>query len=117
MNPAPDPPERVQRLHIGGVPIDPLTMSEAVDAIEGLVRAGRGGAVFTPNVDHVVECQGNPAFRRAYEAVDLSLADGMPVVWSSRLLGRPVPEKVSGSDLVEPLVRRAGARGWSVLLL
>jgi N-acetylglucosaminyldiphosphoundecaprenol N-acetyl-beta-D-mannosaminyltransferase len=106
-----------ERVTIGGVPIDPVTMSEAVDAIDDLVQARRGGSVFTPNVDHVVECQDNGAFREAYAAVDLSLADGMPVVWSTRLLGRPVPEKVSGSDLVEPLARRAGERGWRVFLL
>jgi N-acetylglucosaminyldiphosphoundecaprenol N-acetyl-beta-D-mannosaminyltransferase len=105
------------RVRLGGVPLDPVTMQEAIDAIEALVAAGRGGSVFTPNVDHVVECQDNPAFRAAYDAVDLSLADGMPVVWSTRLLGRPVPEKVSGSDLVAPLARRAGERRWRVFLL
>jgi N-acetylglucosaminyldiphosphoundecaprenol N-acetyl-beta-D-mannosaminyltransferase len=46
--------------------------------------------------------------------VSLSLADGMPVVWASRLLGARVPEKVSGSDLVLPLMKLAAARAWRV---
>jgi N-acetylglucosaminyldiphosphoundecaprenol N-acetyl-beta-D-mannosaminyltransferase len=105
------------RVRIGGVPIDCLTMAQAVDAIDELVQAGRGGAVFTPNVDHVVQCQDDPLLRAAYEAASLSLADGMPVVWASRLLGRPLPERVSGSDLVGPLMGRAALRRWRVLLL
>jgi N-acetylglucosaminyldiphosphoundecaprenol N-acetyl-beta-D-mannosaminyltransferase len=105
------------RIRLGGVPIDRVTMAGAIDAIEALVRAGRGGSVFTPNVDHVVECQDNPAFRVAYDTVSLSLADGMPVVWAARLLGKPLPEKVSGSDLLAPLMRRASDRGWRVFLL
>lgn len=110
-------PARHDRVWVGGVPVDRVTMREAVEAIEDLVRAGDGGAVFTPNVDHVVECQDNAALLAAYGRVSLSLADGMPVVWASRLLGRPVPEKVSGSDLVAPLVERAALRGWRVFLL
>jgi N-acetylglucosaminyldiphosphoundecaprenol N-acetyl-beta-D-mannosaminyltransferase len=107
----------VERILLGGVPFDLVTMSAAVDAIEELVRGGRGGTVFTPNVDHVVEYQDNAAFRAAYATVDLSLCDGMPVLWTSRLFGRGIPEKVSGSDLVEPVVRRAASRGWRVFLL
>jgi N-acetylglucosaminyldiphosphoundecaprenol N-acetyl-beta-D-mannosaminyltransferase len=105
------------RMRIGGVPIDRLTMAEAVDAIDDLVRSRRGGSVFTPNVDHIVQCQGDLHLRAAYEAVSLSLADGMPVVWASRFLQCALPEKVSGSDLVGPLVSRAASRHWRVLLL
>ena len=57
------------------------------------------------------------AFRAAYDAVSLSLADGKPILWAARLLGTPVPEKVSGSDLIEPLLSPGGAFGWRVFLL
>ncbi len=73
--------------------------------------------VVTPNVDHVVIAERREDFRAAYAAADLSLADGKPIVWASRLLGSPLPEKVSGSDLVLPLLDRAAARGWRVFLL
>ena len=105
------------RFLLGGVPVDRVTAAEALDRIEALVAAGRGGAVFTPNVDHVVLASRDPELARAYGAVDVSLADGMPVVWASRLLGTPLPEKVSGSDLVLPLAERAAQRGWRTYLL
>jgi N-acetylglucosaminyldiphosphoundecaprenol N-acetyl-beta-D-mannosaminyltransferase len=106
-----------ERVRVGGVPIDRVTMNEALYAIGRLVEARKGGAVFTPNVDHVVEYEENPRLREAYEAASLSLADGMPVVWASRVMGAPLPERVAGSDLLMPLARRAADRGWRVFLL
>jgi len=105
------------RLFIGHLAIDRVTLSTAIDEIDALVAAGRGGMVATPNVDHVVVAERREDFREAYATADLVLADGMPIVWASRLLGAPLPEKVSGSDLVFPLMERAAERGWRVFLL
>ncbi len=105
------------RFRLGEVSIDPLTFEQAIDAIERLVDLRRGGAVFTPNVDHIVRAGLDPHLREAYAHASLSLADGMPVIWASHLLGRPLPAKVSGSDLIDPLMARAAARGWRVYLL
>ena len=105
------------RVRIGRISIDALRLEEAIDAIDSLVARGRGGMVFTPNVDHIVMAEENPQFRSAYEAADLSLVDGVPVLWASRILGRALPEKVSGSDLVRPLAARAALRQWRVYFL
>lgn len=105
------------RVRLGHIQIDQVTMAGALQAIEQLVAAGRGGLVFTPNVDHVIIAERNPEFREAYAGASLSLADGMPILWAAHLLGQPLPEKVSGSDLVLPLCERAAARGWRVYLL
>jgi N-acetylglucosaminyldiphosphoundecaprenol N-acetyl-beta-D-mannosaminyltransferase len=105
------------RVRFGGIWIDSLTFAGALDEIQRLVEAGAGGAVYTPNIDHVVNADADPAFREAYGRASLSLVDGQPLVWASRLLGSALPEKVSGSDLVEPLMERAGRRGWRVFLV
>ncbi len=101
---------------LGHLPVDPVTMAGALEIVERLVN-GAGGAVFTPNVDHIVQAEDNPRFREAYARANLCLADGMPVVWASRLLRTPVPEKVSGSDFVPVLLERAAERGWRVYFL
>jgi N-acetylglucosaminyldiphosphoundecaprenol N-acetyl-beta-D-mannosaminyltransferase len=106
-----------QRIRMGGLPIDVVDFAGALGTIEKLVDARAGGMVFTPNVDHVVLVERNARFRDVYSRVSLSLVDGVPVLWAARLLGTPLPEKVSGSDLVIPLVERAAARGWRVFLL
>lgn len=105
------------RLRIGKLPVDVLSFAQALDAIEALVEKKAGGFVFTPNVDHVVVAETHDAFARAYQRAALSLADGMPIVWASRLLGTPLPERVTGADIIVPLLERAGQRGWRVYFL
>jgi N-acetylglucosaminyldiphosphoundecaprenol N-acetyl-beta-D-mannosaminyltransferase len=112
-----DAPREKRRVRIGEIEMDPLTLAAAIDAIEGLVRAGRGGTVFTPNVDHFVLAAEDERFRAAYRDTDLSLVDGTPVLWAARALGSPLPEKVSGSDLLLPVIERGARYGWRVFLL
>jgi UDP-N-acetyl-D-mannosaminuronic acid transferase (WecB/TagA/CpsF family) len=64
------------RLRLGHVPVDAVRFDEAINRIEALVAARRGGCVFTPNVDHVVVAERHREFRAAYAAADLALADG-----------------------------------------
>jgi N-acetylglucosaminyldiphosphoundecaprenol N-acetyl-beta-D-mannosaminyltransferase len=106
-----------KRIFMGKVPIDVLTFEGAIDAIQERIEKKLGGTVFTPNVDHVVMAQEDARFLRAYDDAAISLVDGMPVLWASRLLGSPLPEKISGSDLMLPLMKRASERGWRVFLL
>jgi len=97
--------------------VDVLTFADALREIENLVDRKQGGAVFTPNVDHVVKAASNEAFRQAYERASLSLADGMPLIWVSPLLGCRLPERVAGSDLLVPVLELAARRRWKVYLL
>ena len=106
-----------QRVRIGALKVDVLNLAGALDAIDALVAAKAGGTVFTPNVDHVVQVEHDPRFRAAYDQVSLSLVDGMPLLWAARLLKTPLPEKVSGSDLILPLMQRAAQRGHRVYFL
>jgi N-acetylglucosaminyldiphosphoundecaprenol N-acetyl-beta-D-mannosaminyltransferase len=106
-----------KRVRVGALELDSLERTQAIDAIVELVRAGRGGTVFTPNVDHIVQAEHDLAFRDAYSRASLSLVDGTPVLWAARLLGTPLPEKLSGSDLFEPLLERAARDRLRVVLL
>jgi N-acetylglucosaminyldiphosphoundecaprenol N-acetyl-beta-D-mannosaminyltransferase len=106
-----------RRIRIGHLSVDAVSFKGALDAVEALVLAKQGGTVFTPNVDHVVTAEDDAAFRDAYARADLCLADGMPLVWVSRLLGTPLPERIPGSDLVWPLVTRAAQTGWRTYLV
>ena len=107
----------VERVRIGPVWLDAVTFDEALDEIERLAVSGIGGAVFTPNVDHMVNLARLPAFRAAYSRASLALVDGQALLWASRLLGTGLPEKISGSDLVPKVLERAGQRGLRVYFL
>lgn len=102
---------------VGNAAVDRITMEQAIDAIDSLVLSRRGGAVFTPNVDHVVQLEDHRELQHAYASAELKLPDGMPILWAGRLLGQPFPEKVSGADLLWPLMERAARRKYRVYLL
>jgi N-acetylglucosaminyldiphosphoundecaprenol N-acetyl-beta-D-mannosaminyltransferase len=111
----PLPPAPVVRF--GRIHAHSLTFAEALDRVVALCRAGDGGYVVTPNVDHVCMAEQDAALVDAYARSSLSLVDGKPLVWLARAVGTPVPEKISGSDLARPLMARAAAEGLSVFLL
>ena len=93
------------RIELFGVQINVLRMDEAVrQVMDWVAKPGSFCRyVVTPNVDHTVMLQEHDGLRAAYDHADLVLADGYPVVWASRLVGKRLPERVAGSDLVPAL--------------
>jgi N-acetylglucosaminyldiphosphoundecaprenol N-acetyl-beta-D-mannosaminyltransferase len=114
ISPAPERDHGAVR--IGAVRFDRVTQREAIEAIDHLIAAGQGGYVVTPNVDHLVLASRDPELGEVYRRASLSLADGQPIMWMTRILRAPLPEKVSGSDLIDPLMAAAARRGWRVFL-
>jgi N-acetylglucosaminyldiphosphoundecaprenol N-acetyl-beta-D-mannosaminyltransferase len=93
-----------------GMRIDRVTMPEAVGQLLSWCHEPRRAAcryVVTPNVDHAVLFQEHADLRAAYADASLVLADGAPIVLASRMLGRRLPERVAGSDLVPRLFEAA----------
>ncbi len=97
--------------------VDRVTMDQALERISSMVRAGGPFQVLTPNVDHVMRALKDPGFCEIYRAGDLVVADGAPLVWASRFLGDPLPERVAGSDLTPRLCALAAERGFSVFFM
>ena len=106
-----------RRMNLLWMPVDNVSFVEAAARIIKMCRSPEPVYVVTPNVDHIMRARRDPSFRRIYRDAELSLADGMPVVWASHLLGRPLKAKVSGSDLFVDLCRRAAKEGVRVFLL
>ncbi len=103
-----------------GIEIDALAMPQAIECVMQWVqeRSLSCRYVVTPNVDHAVMFQENAALRDSYRHAALVLADGAPVIWASRLLRRPLPERVAGSDLAPAIFAAARAeRPLTVFLL
>lgn len=90
--------------------------SAVLSAARQRLREGHSFALATINVDHLQRLGEDPAFRRAYAAHDLVCADGNPIVWLSKLAGKPVG-LAPGSDLVLPLAQLAAREGAPVALI
>ncbi len=108
-----------------GIPVDELTLTSAADRIAAMARCrdGRARLVSTLNVDFLVNSLGtaltrprHPELLEVLRSSDLVTADGFPIVWLSRILGRPLPGRVCGSDLVPALAERGAREGFSIFL-
>ena len=113
---------RRARVDLMGLPVDQLTEEKTVETVLSAVRAGRGGCLFTPNLHHM-QAFATGADGDVYEesaklpGARLVVADGMPLIWASRLRGTPLPERVAGSNLIWSLTRAAAGEGASIFLL
>ncbi len=107
----------MKRVRLGAVYAHVLTAEQALDDVARLVAKGNGGYIVTPNVDHVVQAEHSEALRAVYEDASLSLVDGQPLVWLSKIMGESFPEKISGSDFVLELMRLAAREHWRVFFL
>jgi len=105
------------RVSVAGVPIDRLDMDAAVERLRDALVHRRQVQVATVNLDFLVRAQRMPELMAVLGRTELNLADGMPVVWLSRLIGRPVPARVAGADLVPRLMSELAQSGARVFLL
>ena len=106
-----------QRIDLRGVAIDVLTEQGCVERLIRESQAGQGGWVITPNLDHMRRAETDDEFRTMLDEADVVVADGMPLIWASRLQGTPLPERVAGSALVWSLAEAAAKADRSLYLL
>jgi N-acetylglucosaminyldiphosphoundecaprenol N-acetyl-beta-D-mannosaminyltransferase len=100
-----------------GIPFLGVTESELVRRVLDASEAGRGGWIITPNLDILRQAARGPEIRDLLLRADVLVADGMPLIWASRLQRTPLPERVSGSHIIWSIPREAARRRRSVFLL
>jgi N-acetylglucosaminyldiphosphoundecaprenol N-acetyl-beta-D-mannosaminyltransferase len=98
-----------------GLPFDVIDLDTAVARIRAAAASRTRLFISTPNTNFVVAARRDAAFRDSVFHSDMSLMDGKPLVWAARLMGIPVPERVSGADVFEAL-RLPGSDPMSVYL-
>jgi N-acetylglucosaminyldiphosphoundecaprenol N-acetyl-beta-D-mannosaminyltransferase len=106
-----------RRLELGGTFVDQIDLVAAVERIEQFLRSGEPHQVVTVNMDFLSIAARDPEFRATINSADLAVADGMPLVWLSRLRGQPLAERVAGVELVTESCRIAAEQGRRVFLL
>ena len=99
-----------------GIPVDALTMKEAVEKVGRFIEEGGTHAIYTPNAEIIMQAQRDPELKEILMNADMLTADGAGVVLASRILGRELPEKVSGVDLVQEIFRAYAGNGLRVFL-
>jgi N-acetylglucosaminyldiphosphoundecaprenol N-acetyl-beta-D-mannosaminyltransferase len=105
------------RQQLFGLWFDAITLRQAVARCTDAITEGRCLTVGVVNAAKVVTMRRNPGLRAAVAGSDMILADGQSVVWASRMLRGPLPERVAGIDLFQELLAEAAERGHRVYFL
>ncbi|KAF1043028.1 MAG: N-acetylglucosaminyldiphosphoundecaprenol N-acetyl-beta-D-mannosaminyltransferase [Herbaspirillum frisingense] len=84
-----------------GLPFDRVSLRQAGDIMLGAAAQKRRCFLSTPNLNFAVACMDDAAFRNSVIQSDLSIADGMPLIWIARAIGLPIKERVAGSSLFQ----------------
>ena len=107
----------MKRINLLNGYFDPLTMAQTIDAAFCNLANGKRGWIATVNVAILMKMRSEPQLQKFADDAAITVADGQPLVWLSRLLRRDLPERVAGVDLVHALCRRAALEGKKVYLL
>lgn len=91
-----------------GLPFDVLTLAGTVERLRTATSRRQACWLSTPNLNFLIAAHQDPQFRRSVLLSELSVADGMPVIWLARVLGLPLHERVAGSDVFEALHHGGG---------
>ena len=95
------------------VPVHPLTMGEAVSALEESITSGEQAFVVTANAEIIMMCQEDAGYKKIVsQDAQLVLPDGAGAVWAGRHLGYKIPERVAGFDLYCQLLDKAAQKGY-----
>jgi N-acetylglucosaminyldiphosphoundecaprenol N-acetyl-beta-D-mannosaminyltransferase len=112
------------RAYVLGVRVDRVSQQQALDSIERMVAQRRESMnqlpcrqVVTVNTEFVMMAQRDSTFRQCINEAALVVADGMGIVWATRYLGTPAPERITGTDTLPALAKRCAVSGYSLYLL
>ncbi len=107
----------LNRMRFMNTYVDNVTEEEAIAHIEECIKKRKVGHVITPNVDQIVRIEKDPYFKKICDNAELLLVDGHPLMWIAKWYGKPIKEKICGSDLVPHLCKVASEKGYRVFLL
>lgn len=100
-----------------GFPVHPVTYGLFLDLVAAFVSAGHLRQVCTANPEFLMTARRQPEFAAVLRQADLVLPDGVGLLWAARHQGRPMPERVTGSDGIYLLAERAAIEGWRIFML
>ncbi len=103
-----------KKVYIFNCPIDALTMKETVQIVDNVIKEGKHIHHAVVNVAKIVKMQEDKELYNSIVNADIINADGMPIVWASRLLRKPLPERVAGIDLMQELIKLAYNRKYKI---
>lgn len=104
-------------VHILGAKVHRVSLNDSVELIEKFISDKKKHQVCVPNVYTTVLMQRDEEFKEIHNSSSLAIPDGMPLVWVSRLYGKPIPVRVSGTELFLESAKIASQKGYKFFIL
>lgn len=97
--------------------VNNVNMDETVRAIEDMIASEKRSYIVAINVDVVIKIENDRYLKEITDKADMVLVDGKPLEWIAKWHKRPIKAKISGSDLVPILCKRAAEKGYSIFII
>ncbi|MEL7568059.1 MAG: WecB/TagA/CpsF family glycosyltransferase [Dehalobacterium sp.] len=104
-------------IKILGVRVDKVDMMDALCYVDSFIQGDGFHHIITLNAEIIYQAQFNQSLKELINSADLITPDGAGIVWAAGYLGEPVPERVTGIDLMLELCKQAHHNGWKIFLL
>lgn len=109
--------EKKMKIDILGIPVDDVTLGDALSVFENLLRGDRLSLIATPNSEILLRASGDPVLSDILHRAELVIPDGIGILYASRILGRPLRERVTGIDFAQNALKLSAQLGCSVYFL
>lgn len=109
--------ETAPRINICGTGISNVSITETMDIFDQWINAGEKKRVCVTPVNCVIWASKNERLQQLYNSADLTLCDGVPLIWASSILGKRLKGRVTGLDLLPLYIERSAAKGHSMFFL
>jgi N-acetylglucosaminyldiphosphoundecaprenol N-acetyl-beta-D-mannosaminyltransferase len=106
-----------ERIELLGCPIDNLSLPECISKIEEFIVSRKPHQYIAINADKIVKLHKDPSFKKILLESNLNIVDGQPLMWISRLKGKPVKQRYGGIDIIDGFLPVAQAKGYKVYFL
>lgn len=109
--------KELDTVKIAGLTLISTSEKRLLEFLASRITKGQKTFLTTPNPEFLVFARHNPWFKRILNKADVAIPDGIGLIWAGKILGQPIQERISGTDLMEKLCQEAAKKGWSVYLL
>lgn len=109
--------KKSQRINISNLSVDNLSLSQTISAIEEMIASKKPHQHVVVNMNKLLQAHNNDEFADIIKDCDIINADGISVIWLSKVLGTPLKERITGIDLMNQLIRLSEDKGYSVYFL
>jgi len=106
----------MNKVEILGVGVNSVTMQEAVECVENLIELRQPSIVATANAEMLLRATHDEELKKILNSAELVVPDGAGTVWAAHHLGKEMPERVAGFDLVQELLKIAPSKSQKIFL-